>query len=89
MVNPEFRNIPAHAVGVEDRPDHVDDLPHPVTEPSLYAAVDLRVVMLETLLASWGHTGPSRLVSATRPMQPSGAPEVKARGFGEGQRHLS
>ena len=54
MVHPEFRYIPAHAVAVEDRPDHVDDLPHPVTEPSLDAAVDLRVVMPETLLASWG-----------------------------------
>src|ERR1700746_321396 len=79
MVHPEFREVPSHAVAVEDRSDPVDDLPHPATEPSLYAAVDLRVVMLETLLASRGHTEPSRLVSAPAPMQRSGAPEVPAK----------
>jgi hypothetical protein len=47
-------------VGYRQRRRHsVFYLPDPVTEPSLYAAVDLRVVMLETLLASRGHTEPS------------------------------
>src|SRR6516162_6970223 len=40
MMYPEFCNVPANSVRVEDRSDHVDDLPQAVAEPSLDAAIN-------------------------------------------------
>src|SRR5215469_10454451 len=89
MMHPEFCNVPAHLVRVEDHSDHVDDLPHAVAEPSLDAAINCGLEVLETLLAGFLHAEPSRLASGARSMQPSRPPEVKAEGFNEGQWRLS
>src|SRR5262249_27278231 len=80
MMYSEFGNMTAHAIRVEDAPYYVDDLPHTVAEPTLDAAVDLCLELIEALLAGWVHAQISSVASATRAMQPSGAPEVKARG---------
>src|SRR5215831_18338036 len=90
MVYPEFCNVSANSARIEDRSDHVDDLPHAVTEPSLDAAIYFGLEVFQTLLAGCLHSEPSRrLTSTARTMQPLRPPEVKAEGLGERQRYLS
>ena len=48
----KFYNISVHAIRVYDSADNLYDLPHPVAEPPLYVAIDVRIEMLRTLLAA-------------------------------------
>jgi hypothetical protein len=88
-MNAEFRNITVYTIRIQDSADHVDNLAHPVAEPSLYMAIDVGVKMLQTLLTGCVHSSLSLPVPVDSAMRPSRPPEVKARPLDEGQSHLS
>ncbi len=55
MMYSKLCDIAAHAIRVQDSADHVYNLPHPVAQPSLYVTIDVRLEMLQKLLAIGVH----------------------------------
>ena len=77
VVDAEFRYVTTYAVAIENCADHLDNLPHPVTEPTFDVAVDLGTKMLQALCTGDDHAGLSLLALVIEAMQPALAPEVK------------
>src|ERR1700730_9417511 len=88
MMHPEFYNIAPDAICIKDCADQFYELPHSVTEPSLYMAPDRGVKVLQTLLTGCVHAKLSLVRWADSRIRPSCSPDVKARQLDEGQ-HLN